>query len=319
MKKILSFTLFIAIAMLLLPLAVISPAEKTVADSTVVKDEPLLKSEITKAESFKILVGEEIIELPSEEYIFGVVAAEMPALYHEEALKAQAVAAYTFACRRRAENADKDYDITADHTTDQSFITEAAAREKWGDNADEYVTKIKKAVEATKGLILTYNGEIITAAYHAISSGRTEDCKNVWGSELAYLKPVVSEGDKLSSGYISEAVFTIDELKERLKSEVAFEGEPQNYFGKITCTDSGTVSELAVCSKKLTGFKIQKLLDLRSANFEIKYQDNSFTFTVYGAGHGVGMSQNGANYMAKQGSSFEEILSHYYTGCKIIK
>lgn len=319
MKKIFGFTVFIAVAMLLLPLGVVKPEQNVLSASAIVKDEPSEKIKITKAQSFKVLIDGEITELSSEDYIFGVVAAEMPALYHEEALKAQAVAAYTFACCRKAENKDKEYDITADHTIDQSFITKEVAREKWGDNADQYIEKIKKAVEQTNGYLITCDGEPITAVYHAISSGKTEDCKNVWGSERSYLKPVSSEGDKLAVNYISEVTLTADELKEKLKSELTFKGEPKDYFGKATRTDSGTVTEIAVCSKKLTGFTIQKALSLRSANFEIKYQDNSFTFTVYGAGHGVGMSQNGANYMAKQGSSYKEILTHYYTGCEIEK
>lgn len=319
MKKILGFTVFIAVLMLLLPLGVLKPEQEAISASVGITDKPDKKTEITKAESFKVLIGDEITEMTAEDYIFGVVAAEMPALYHEEALKAQAVAAYTFACCRKAANIDKEYDITTDHTVDQSFISEADSKEKWGENADQYITKIKKAVEATKGLVVTYNGEIITAAYHAISSGKTEDSKNVWGGERAYLKPVVSEGDKLAANYITESVFTADELKEKLKSLVTFKGEPQSYFGKAIVTDSKTVTEIKVCDGKLSGFELQKALDLKSACFEASYKDGSFVFTVYGAGHGVGMSQNGANYMAKQGSSFKEILTHYYTGCKIEK
>lgn len=317
MKKILGFTVLIAILMLLLPLGLLKPEQKVISTSAVVTDKLDTNTEIKKSESFKVLIDGEITEMSADDYIFGVVAAEMPALYHEEALKAQAVAAYTFACCRKAANTNNEYDITADHTVDQSFITEAKAREKWGDNAEQYIEKIKNAVKATSGLVITHNGNIITAAYHAISSGKTEDCKNVWGGERAYLKPVISEGDKLTANYISEKIFTAEELKQKLKDKVTFEGEAKSYFGKAVCTASGTVTEIPVCKKILSGFELQKALDLKSACFEVSYKDGSFTFTVYGAGHGVGMSQNGANFMAKQGSDFKEILTHYYTDCKI--
>lgn len=319
MKKLLGFTIFIAIAMLLLPLGAIEPAPKTVSASAVTNSPTDKESEINAAQSFKVLIDGKITEFSSEDYIFGVVAAEMPALYHEEALKAQAVAAYTFACSKKAQNKDLEYDITNDYTIDQSFITEAEARAKWGDSADEYITKIKKAVADTAGEMIFYEGAPITAVYHAISGGKTEDCKNVWGSELDYLKPVVSEGDKLAKNYITEVSFTADELKQKLEKEIELKGEPKDYFGRSIRTDSGTVSAIKVCDKEVSGFTLVALLSLRSANFEVKFADEKFTFTVYGAGHGVGMSQNGANYMAKQGSSYKEILTYYYSGCSVEK
>lgn len=318
MKKVFGFTLFIAVCMLLLPLIGLNSEKDNISASAIITDEPSKDSPLkidTEAEKFRLLLGDEIIELTREEYITGVVAAEMPALYHEEALKAQAVASYTFAITRKAENKDKDYDITADHTVDQSFVTTEQLKERWGENYEEYANKIKKAVQETDKLIITHGGKPITAVYHAISSGKTENCKNVWGSERAYLVPVTSEGDKLASNYITEISFTSEEIKEKLKTE--FSGEEKSYFSKIKKTDSGTVKEVTVCSAKFTGFELQKALDLRSACFDIEYSDSVFKFIVYGAGHGVGMSQNGANFMAKQGSDFKEILTHYYKGCKI--
>ncbi len=315
MKKLFGFTLFIAISMLLLPLGVLKSPEKAVAASaTALLPE---NEKVTAAESFKVLHNSQVLELTAEEYIFGVVAAEMPALYHEEALKAQAVAAYTFACCKREQNRDLDYDITSDHTIDQSFITKQEAADKWGDSAAEYTKKIENAIKETRGQFITYNGVPISALYHAISPGKTEDPKNVWGGERPYLKPVSSEGDKLSADFISTSSFTAEELREKLGKLAVLEGEPKNYFGKSVRTDSGTVTEITVCKKALTGFELQKALGLKSASFEVSFADNSFTFTVYGSGHGVGMSQNGANFMAKQGAGYKEILKHYYTGCEI--
>lgn len=318
MKKLLGFTIFIAIVMLLAPLWAMEEPKSVSAAAPAASDTD--KTEELKAvATFKVLKDDKVTEFTRADYIFGVVAAEMPALYHEEALKAQAVAAYTFAVVKKEQNSALEYDITSDHTVDQSFITEAEAREKWGDKADEYIAKIKAVVTATEGETICYKGEPITAFYHAISGGKTEDPKNVWGKALPYLKPKVSEGDTLAKNYISEASFTVDELKEKLSGEAKLSGEPQSYFSDLKRTESGTVKEIKLCGKSYSGYQLQSLLSLRSANFEVKYADEKFTFTVKGAGHGVGMSQNGANFMANEGSDYKEILTYYYDGCEIVK
>ncbi|MBO5210807.1 MAG: stage II sporulation protein D [Clostridia bacterium] len=311
MKKVFGFSVVIITFLLILPLTVLGqpsiPTEETVKIEAV-----------TPAKSFKILNTEtnEISEILYDDYIFGVVAAEMPALYEIEALKAQAVAAHTFALHRRVTNSDKGYDITNDFTQDQAFITEAAAREKWGENADEYIEKIKTAVNDTKNLALTYNGEIALSVYHAISFGKTEDCQNVWGGSRPYLTSVSSIGDKLSPNYISNKTVTLAEFKS-VFSELTLSDNIADYFKNIVKTDAGTVKALTVCGNEIKGSEIRKKLDLQSACFEVKYENDAFQFTVYGYGHGVGMSQNGANYMAQQGADFSEILCHYYQGCKI--
>ncbi len=318
MKKIIGLALLVSAVMLLTPLSVLEQAPNSLPTTAVI-DIP--KETIPPAESFRVCDAEsgKVTEYSAKDYIFCVVAAEMPALYHQEALKAQAVAAYTYACYRKAGNADKTYDITTDPSTDQSFISEAELKTKWGEKADEYITKIKNAISDVEGLMITHNGEPIIAVYHAISSGRTEDCADVWGKELPYLKPVASEGDKLATNYISEAVFTLEEVKKRLADELKTSNNASDYFKNIKRTDSGCITELKVCSKTLTGARIRSIFDLRSTNFEVSYTDEKFVFTVYGYGHGVGMSQNGANFMANQGYSFKEILTHYYTDCKVEK
>ena len=260
-----------------------------------------------------------ITEISIEDYIIGVVSAEMPALYEEEALKAQAVAAYTFASQRKNENASKEYDITNNHTVDQSFITEEEMKKKWGEAYETYYEKIKTAVKAVSGYMVCYDKKPIVAVYHAISSGKTEDSKDIWGDEFPYLKPVSSEGDKLNKDYLSEVSFTPEEIRNKLSNEAEFTGDESGYFGEIKRTDSGVIKEISVCGKKLTGARIRTLLDLRSSNFSIEFKDGKYCFSVLGYGHGVGMSQSGANYMAKQGSNFKEILTHYYTGCEVLK
>lgn len=320
MKKILCSGLIILSAMFIFPLLGATTEQKPAVSAAT----KLFTSKTDKQENgdtFRIcdMQTDTVSVLTADEYIFGVVAAEMPALYEPEALKAQAVAAYTLACRRRADNKDKSYDLTTDYTVDQSYISKADAEKRWGDKAEEYSKKIKDAVADVKNLIVTYEGEPITAVYHAISSGKTEDSRDIWGGSLSYLKPVASPGDKLSPDYISEVKVSAEELQKKLGDECKLSGEPAAYFGEPKRTDSGSVLTVPVCGTDINGAKIRSIFDLRSLNFSVKYADGSFTFTVRGYGHGVGMSQYGANYMAKQGSDFKEILTYYYTGCKVEK
>ena len=320
MKKILCSGLIILSAMFIFPLLGTTTEQKpAVSAATKLFTSKTDKQE--KGDTFRICdrQTDTVSVLTADEYIFGVVAAEMPALYEPEALKAQAVAAYTLACRRRADNKDKSYDLTTDYTVDQSYISKADAEKRWGDKAEEYSKKIKDAVADVKNLIVTYEGEPITAVYHAISSGKTEDSRDIWGGSLSYLKPVASPGDKLSPDYISEVKVSAEELQKKLGDECKLSGEPAAYFGEPKRTDSGSVLTVPVCGTDINGAKIRSIFDLRSLNFSVKYADGSFTFTVRGYGHGVGMSQYGANYMAKQGSDFKEILTYYYTGCKVEK
>ncbi len=321
MKRILSLGVITCAVMLLLPLCVMK--NNSVLVSTNALQNGIISNDKTNlySTSFKVLNCEDntVTEIKTAEYIFGVVAAEMPALYETEALKAQAVAAYTFALTRKTENTEKSYDITNDHTTDQSFITKEQAREKWGSKADTYIEKIENAVADVADYVILYDDKIITSVYHAISGGKTEDSNNVWGVSLPYLKPVASEGDKLSKDYISEVELSFEEIKEKFSQTINITENTENIFKKISRTESGTVKKITVCSKELTGAEVRNILGLRSSNFDVTYDDNKYKFTVYGYGHGVGLSQNGANYMAKQGFDFKEILTHYYTDCDIKK
>ncbi len=319
MRKILFSGLLILAVLLILPLSVMKKPDEapTVSTSVPLVTEPAKKTDNT----FRIYNHEsgEILTLSAEDYIFGVVAAEMPALYEPEALKAQAVAAYTFACKRREGRKNEDYDLSTDHTTDQSFIAEDKLEAKWGEKTAEYTEKIKAAVKAVEGLGITYKGEPILSVYHAISAGKTEDSKNVWGGEMAGLKSVASPYDKLSPKYISSAEITVEDFKKALSDECEFSGDASKYLGKINRTEQGTVKTVTICGTAVSGSKIRSAFELRSTNFELSFASGKFIFTVYGYGHNVGMSQYGADYMAKQGSDFKEILKHYYKDCNIEK
>ena len=318
MKSVFISGLCIVCSMLLIPIFSIKGQEDTL--KTGAKEEVAEKETIKMVEKFKLLdtAANTVTEIPSKEYIFGVVAAEMPALYEFEALKAQAVAAYTFAHFRKneAEKSGREYDISTDHKTDQSFITRAAAREKWGDKADEYEQKIESAISAVYGNVLTYNNDVILSVYHAISSGITEKSENVWGTPLPYLISVDSSHDKAAETYLSVVSFPAEELKSKI-SHLADTSGDGNIFANPKVTEAQTVTEIDINGKTVSGFNISEALELRSSAFQVNFAEGIYTFIVKGYGHGVGMSQNGANSMAKEGKNFEEILAHYYKNCQL--
>lgn len=310
MKNLLLCTTVILISLLLLPLWILAAPNKTTKPpQSITASSP--KNNVTKYDSFKVLEvkSKKIITLSALEYVTGVVAAEMPALYEEQALKAQAVAAYTFACYKR-QSSTEEYHLTTDSTTHQAYLSKEELKEKWGDNFQEYYEKISKIVTETAGQILTYKDKAALTVYHAVSPGKTNPSKDVWGKELPYLTSVESIGDRLSKDYISVLAFTKSQVEEAL-------GTSGEGFVNPVATKTGLVTKIEYGGKEFTGADIQKRLNLRSAAFTVENTADGFSFTVYGYGHGVGMSQNGAQYMAKQGSSYQEILSYYYTGCSL--
>ncbi len=318
MKKVLFVSVLLFIVMLLVPLGAISgeiSSEEIIASVNANS----LREERTQTVKIYDKSQEKINEITVSEYIFGVVAAEMPISYGEEAIKAQAVAAYTFMLFRKNENTEKDYDITTDYTVDQSFITREKAKENWGKKADEYEVKLDKAIKEVSGYALTYDSLPILAAYCASTAGKTQNAKDVWGGEYPYLSAVDSEWDKLDKNNVSTVTISAKELKEKLSSVAQISGEESKWFEDIAKNSSGYVTKLTLCGKEVSGGEIRKALDLKSSAFDITLKDNNFIFTVNGYGHGVGMSQVGAGKMAENSSSFEEILTHYYSGCIVEK
>ena len=277
---------------------------------------------------FKVLDQESgtVYTYSERDFVLYTVASEMPATYQSEALKAQAVASYTYYCvQRQQEREDPDPELKGADFADTlsgapRYYSDAELKERWGEQYEAYHDKITQAVDAVFGRKITYNSEPISAAYHAISSGTTEDAAVVWGSSLPYLQPVASPGDKLSPSYQSTVTFSSGEFKEKLSSVegCAFGDDPAAWIaGEPEATSSGTVTQITIGGKALTGMEVREKLGLRSACFTVAYQDGTFTFTVLGYGHDVGMSQYGADYMARQGSDWEEILHYYYTGVVI--
>lgn len=268
----------------------------------------------------------EVFKLTPTEYIIGVVAGEMPALYHEEALKAQAVAAHSYALRqigdtlKKADPSMQGAYLSTDPARFQAYLSKEGRTKYWGDAAAVYEEKLTAAVEAVIGLAMTYNEEPILAAFHAISSGTTESAETVWGQAVPYLVPVKSEGDELSPQYESEQLLTDTEIAHSLQKaypEIKFSKDRAKWFTEIVYTQSNTVNTLKAGSIPLTGIELRKALGLRSACFTITVKPDGFLFSTRGYGHDVGMSQYGADYMARQGKSYKDILSHYYPGVEL--
>ena len=246
--------------LLLLPLTALNKTETQNLTSTQASAK---LPQPSKSATFKVLISEtnQVEEMSAKDYLFGVIAGEMPALYEEEALKAQAVCAYTFALWRQKANNDKPYDITDNFKTDQCYISREAALKKWGSNAEEYAKKIEKIINETENQMLTYNGEIILSVYHAVSGGSTESSKNVWGKDYPYLQSVDSVGDKLAKNYISEV--TVDTAK--LKTLLGANEINGNPFADFTRTTAGTVKTVKACGKEYKGSEIREMFDLKSS------------------------------------------------------
>ncbi len=291
-------------------------------DTSVTKDN-------NKKSSFKILDtdSEKIITVDDRTFCYGAVAAEMMPNFEQEALKAQCVACYTHFCRLRSEqrsNPDsslKGADFSADLSKNQVYMSNEKMKEVWGNLYETSFNSIKSAVDDVFGKVLTdNNGNLITIAYHAISGGATESFLDVFEKDIPYLCAVPSPWDMLVPEYLSEYTLSEDEFKIKIteyekKSDLS--KNPDEWVGKCIKTESGMVKNIKIGNYDFSGTEIRKIFGLRSANFDIEYSNKKFKFTVRGYGHGVGMSQYGAEYMARQGADYKEILSWYYKGANI--
>ena len=327
------FLLTMAALLLLFPLPALSSAQKgspvdtppdtavtTPTTPAVSDDEP------TEEAVFRLLCGEEVVTLTEEDFLIRTLAMEMGPSYHEEALKAQAVAAYTYYARRREAQAEKadpalmGADFVTPNAAFPDEYTEEKLRLRWGDQYDENRQKLAATVAAVRGIALVHDGKLIDACYHAVSNGSTESAEVVWGADIPYLQAVASPGDRLSAGYASEVTLSAEKVRELLATELpdAVLGEdPATWFGQPILSDGGTVAQQPIGDTQLAGTRVRQLFALRSAAFAVTYAEGQFTFAVQGYGHGVGMSQYGADYLARQGYTYDEILRYYYTDVTI--
>ena len=262
-----------------------------------------------------------VVQTDMETYLRQVVAAEMPASFEPEALKAQACAARTYTVRLQNRGGKHDNaDVCTDSKCCQAYISPADAELKWGVQVGEFSAKIARAVADTDGLGVLYAGEPIEAVFFSSAPGKTTDAVAVWGNSVDYLKSVDSpEGDEVPN-YRTEVVLSAEEVKTRILAvyPVAnLSGKPEDWFSQIYTGESGAVTSVLVGGVTLTGNQVRGALGLRSPAFTIRYDGADFTFSVTGYGHGVGMSQYGANKMAREGAAFRAILEWYYTGTQV--
>lgn len=264
-----------------------------------------------------VLTGDgTVTEMELDLYLTGVVLAEMPASFSPEALKAQAVAARTYALRcQQAYGKHEGGAVCTDSTCCQAYLSERDYLDQGGSQED--AEKIRSAVETTANQVLTYNGELIEATYFSCSGGRTEDAVAVWGAEVPYLQSVDSPGEEWAEPYTHTVSFTPEELAALLGRSLT--GAPKYWFGYPTYTEGGGVASITVCGETYTGTQLRQLLGLNSTAFTVNAENDRITFTTAGKGHRVGMSQYGAEAMAQRGCGYAQILNYYYPGTRIDK
>ena len=317
-KKYLLLALILAAGTVLIPLAV--RARTSPKAPAAPPEETTLAVPADDPDAIRVFFPEENAarELPLAEYIAGVVAGEMPAVYHEEALKAQAVAAVTLSRYLKEKGPIEGLDgavVTADCSRHQAYLSEEALREKWGDDFETWYSRILSAVDEVLPYTITYAGEPILAVFHAVSAGKTQSAADVWGGDYPYLVSVDAEGDKLSPDYLRETPFPTAEFFEALGLQVP--EDPENAVADARYTAAGYLKTVTVSGKTFTGTELRSRLGLRSSAAEIAWDGDGFLITTRGYGHGAGMSQYGADYYARQGMDWREIVAHFYPHTEI--
>ncbi len=334
MKKLLKNVFLLTVCALFLPVLTVGltaqeeplPLEpETVVSETVLHTVP--KRQQDAQTTVRLLQGASVRELSMTDYLIGVLAAEMPAGFPEEALKAQAVAARTYAFYKMAlyqEGADESHkgaDLCDDPAHCEAFVDLAQqAGALWGESADIYRQRVETAVKETDGLILVYEDEPIAAVFCAASAPQTERAGDIWGQDLPYLISVDSPGGQDCSQYygtvtISQADFAA--AIQKAWPEADFSSAPNLWFMDSHRTEAGSIMDVLVGGVRLSGSDVRQAIGLNSANFTVKVQGSDLVFSTIGHGHGVGMSQYGARYLALDGQTYDQILAHYYPGSQL--
>ena len=338
MKKILLYILSFIILFFILPIIfTITPkaeTEEVVSNiENVTQEQPEQEVETTiydyqKYKTIKLLHSGsgQIEELPIDEYLYGVVSSEMPANYEAEALKAQAIVARTYTIYQIMNNSGKHpgADICDNSSCCQAWISKDERLSKWApEEAESNWNKIVDAVNSTSGKIITYQNKPINAFFHSNSGGKTESSLNIWGGiDYPYLKSVETAGEEGYTQYSSEAKFTKEELLNKLKEkyeDCEIDYSQENCIQILEYTTSGRVKTIKFGNKEIAGTEARTILGLRSTNFTFTISGDEIIFSVIGYGHGVGMSQTGADALAKSGSNCEEIIKHFYTDVEIVE
>ncbi len=288
--------------------------QETTAPATVTGLQAELPPSVDSTLQIGLITGEGRIHLTMEEYLVGVLLKELPEDFHMEAMKAQAVAARTYALRwAELELKHPAGYICAEHTCCQAYISPEEYLASFGSQAA--VDRARQAVRETSGQVLRYQGQLIDATYFAGSGGHTEDALAVWGSDVPYLQAVESPGEEQSSHYTETVQFTSREFYRALGLELT--GSPAAWLGETTYTRGGGVATMVIGGRSFTGSQLRSALNLRSTAFSLNAVGDTVTITTRGFGHRVGMSQQGAQAMALSGSDYREILTYYYTDVQI--
>jgi len=293
------------------------PSKVTLASEVekVQENEPTIEVPVYRTGSKKIE------KIPLEHYVRGVIASEMPSDFELEALKAQAMAARTYIVRRLVEKDFTDTpkgSIVTDTVKHQVFRSEEELRQQWGLEYDRKISKINQAVNETMGQVLTYEGRPINATFFSTSNGYTENSEDYWGTVLPYLRSVESPWDVESPRFKEQIVMSLPEFEKKLGVKLAVPTITGESFNKmITQTVGKRVKEIKIGEKNFSGKEIRELLGLSSSDFTWKVKNGKVYIDTVGWGHGVGMSQWGANGMAKEGKTAQDIVHHYYHGIKI--
>ena len=329
-KQVVATALALLLVLFLLPLLLFgtggleqteqaAPTGELPIDRTVVTPSPSADSQ---TQIRVALTDGSVLTLGLDQYLWRVVAAEMPASFELEAPKAQAAAARTYTLSKLGRTVEKhpDADVCTDITCCQAYIDPDQAAANWGDNAAAYTAKITSAVSETDGMAVLYDGQPIQAVFFSSAAGRTVDAVEVWGNSVPYLTGVDSpEGDEVPN-YHSTVTFTLEEFKSKLLAQYPdadLSGDPAGWFQNTVPNSAGGVGQVDVGGVTVSGGALRTLLGLRSTSFTVTADSQGVTFSVTGYGHGVGMSQYGANALAKQGKTYDEILKWYYTGVEV--
>ena len=271
--------------------------------------ESLLETENLKSERhLQVLIDGSQVQMELEEYVLCAVLGEMPADFELEALKAQAVVARTYACRRNT--IDRKHEggaVCTDYSCCQAFCTQQSYLD--GGHTRQQLDKVRDAVNQTAGEVVTYNGELIEATYYSCSGGRTEDAVAVWGQDIPYLRSVESPGEESAQYYIDTTTYDRAQIEQALGTSLLGQ-----WLGQVSYTAGGGVDTIEIGGRLYKGTEIRQLLGLRSTAFVITAVGDTVTVTTKGYGHRVGMSQYGADAMALSGSDYVQILAHYYPG-----
>ncbi|MBR0413572.1 MAG: stage II sporulation protein D [Clostridia bacterium] len=300
-------------------------SETTSKESAKTTTQPAAASAASSAavsDKVRVLLHKEnkVVTVSTAFYVISVLAKEIDIAAPTEALKAQAVCIYTF-LKHSAAGSSANYDITDNPATHQSFLSKKALQKFWGESYEENYKKLQKIVAAVSGLYLEYGGKPALAAYHSSNAGMTESAANYWGEDYPYLRATESIGDSLCNTYAQKVRLKPAALQKALAGlkgkDFHFPDSPSDWVGTIRKTPAGTVTDIELGGVSLTGRELREALGLKSSFFTLKYQKGQFVLTVSGYGHGVGLSQEGAKYMARLGFTYRDILLHYYNGVAI--